>query len=304
MAPRVAVATSGGRDSTALLHCTLRQAAPLGVAVVALQVHHGLMADADRWQAQVERQARRWGAGFESRRVQGKPAAGDSVEAWARRARHRALAEMAQGAGCTLLLLAHHRRDQAETWLLQALRSGGPRGLSAMPLRAERYGVLWARPWLDLPRKIIESYVRRHRIAFVDDASNTDVRFARNRIRLQVWPALLQAFPHAEIALSGAARQAQQAARLAEETAAIDVPMVSDGTGLSVARWNALPPARRRNALQAWLSGLPGAWTEGVPGSLVDRLVLELPRARGRSRWPLPLGELHLHRGVLQQRRD
>ena len=137
-ARRVAVAASGGRDSTALLHCTVRQAAALGVEVMALHVHHGLLPQADQWLYQVQAQARRWGASFAATRVQGGPKPGQSVEAWARRERYRALAEMAKKAGCSAVLLAHHRRDQAETFLLQALRSAGPAGLSAMPLLAER----------------------------------------------------------------------------------------------------------------------------------------------------------------------
>jgi tRNA(Ile)-lysidine synthase len=296
---RVAVACSGGRDSTALLHCTLKAARPLGVEVVALHVHHGLMPQADAWLAQVRGQSRRWGAAFSSRRLQDRPAPGDSVEAWARRERYRALAEMAHEADCPLVLLAHHRRDQAETWLLQALRSGGPRGLSAMPRSAQRQGLTWARPWLEMPRDWIDAYVQRHRLAHADDHSNHDPRFARSRLRLSVWPALLEAYPHAEVALAGAARQAQQAAALADEVAALDLPAVQDGAGLNVKRWCELPPARRRNALRAWLAMLPEAQAAGVPMSLVDRLLRELPGARGASRWPTPQGALRLQRGVL-----
>ncbi len=293
--PRVAVAASGGRDSTALLHCTTRVAAGLGVGVLALHVHHGLSPHADVWAAQVRRQSRRWGAGFALRRLDGRPEAGESVEAWARRERYRALAEMARQAGCTLVLLAHHRRDQAETWLLQALRGGGAEGLAAMPRQAQRGGVSWARPWLELPREQIEAYLRRHRLRWVDDGSNADPRFARNRLRTQVWPALLQSFPDAESALAGAATQAQRAAALAAEAAALDLPPLRDGNALGLAPWLAMPPARRRNALRAWLQAELG---QGPPTSLLDRLLDELPRARA-ARWPAPGGELRLYRGRL-----
>jgi len=292
---RVAVAASGGRDSTALLHCTVRAAAPLGIEVVALHVHHGLNADAGAWRQQVRQQARRWGAAFDSRCLAEQPAAGDSIEAWARRHRYRALAEMAHEHGCSLVLLAHHRRDQAETWLLQALRGGGPRGLAAMPASAVRSGIAWARPWLDLPRDAIEAYLRRHRLAHVDDSSNTDPRFARNALRLAVWPALSAAFPQAEALLAAAARQARQAAALAEEVAALDLPGVAEDGALCMQPWSALPPARRRNVLQAWLAG--NSITQ-VPVSLLDRLSRELPGRRS-GRWPAPQAELRLHRGRL-----
>jgi tRNA(Ile)-lysidine synthase len=292
---RVAVAASGGRDSTALLHCTVRAGAALGVEVVALHVHHGLNAQADAWSRQVRLQAQRWGAAFDSHQLSVEPAAGESVEAWARRERYRALAGMARDAGCGLVLLAHHRRDQAETWLLQALRGGGPRGLASMPALAHRQGLGWARPWLDLPREAIEAYVRRHRLRHVDDGSNADPRFARNALRLSVWPALLAAFPQAESALVAAAHQAQHAAALADEVALLDLPAVTAACALVQAPWQALPSARRRNALRAWLATqVPGA----VPDSLLQRLCDELPACRA-ARWPAPGGQLRLYRGLL-----
>jgi len=292
---RVAVAASGGRDSTALLHATLKAAAPLGIEVIALHVHHGLQAAADDWQRQVREQARRWGAAFDSRRLDGHPAAGESIEAWARRERYRALGEMARAANCTLVLMAHHRRDQAETWLLQALRGGGPRGLSAMPREALRQGLSWVRPWLEQPREAIEAYVRRHRLRHVDDGSNADPRFARNALRNTVWPALAAAFPDAEATLAMAARHAQDATRLADEVAALDLPPLRQGDALDMRAWGALPPARRLNALRAWLSQV---LRTPVPVSLLQRLLDELPAA-GSARWPAPGGELRLYRGRL-----
>jgi tRNA(Ile)-lysidine synthase len=76
---------------------------------------------------------------------------------------------------------------------LQALRGAGPAGLASMPASVVRDGLTWVRPWLEQPREAIEAYVRTHRIRFVDDASNADPRFARNRLRLQVMPALRSA---------------------------------------------------------------------------------------------------------------
>ena len=305
---RVAVAASGGRDSTALLHCTVSQAAALGLEVVALHVHHGLMAGADAWLHQVQTQARRWGAGFATRRLQTRPGPGDSVEAWARRERYQALTEMALEAQCPLVLLAHHRRDQAETWLLQALRGAGARGLSAMPAQAERTGLTWCRPWLHQPRTAIDAYVRRHQLRSIEDDSNSDLRYARNRLRQQVWPALTAAFADAETALVAAATHAQAAHALAAEVAAADLQplLVAQGgekPGLRVGAWQALTAARRVNALRFWLHQVLG---QGAPETLVQRLLHELTTlepatasARNGLRWPAPQAELRVHQGVL-----
>jgi tRNA(Ile)-lysidine synthase len=300
---RIAVAASGGLDSTALLHCTARLAAAHGLEVHALHVHHGLQIEADRWQRQVAAQCRRWrNSGmplhFHAHRIASRPGLGDSVEAWARNARYRALGQMARSAGCGLVLLAHHRRDQAETVLLQALRGAGPAGLSAMPGVVEREGLTWARPWLNQPRAVIEGYVRRWRLAFVEDPSNVDTRFARNRLRHDVWPAMAAGFSDVEVTLSAVARRAQEARTLADEMAQLDLPLVSGDRGLDVAAWAALSPGRRVNALRHWLNLVLDA---PVPESLVQRLLAELPGCVA-GRWPTaPAADgLRVHRGWLQ----
>ncbi|MDQ6681196.1 MAG: tRNA lysidine(34) synthetase TilS, partial [Pseudomonadota bacterium] len=244
-AERVAVAFSGGRDSTALLHATVRAPTPLGVEVVALHVHHGLSVQADAWAEHCRDTCASWSTAagaliFESRRIQGRPAKGDSVEAWARTARYAALRTMALGHGTSLVLLAHHQRDQAETLLLQALRGSGVAGLAGMPRLVARDSVTWARPWLERPRDEIEAYVRRHRLTYIDDESNDEPRFDRNRLRLAVWPALVEAFPQAESSFADAAAWAQQAASALAELAALDLALVAPQADLDVARWSAL----------------------------------------------------------------
>jgi tRNA(Ile)-lysidine synthase len=179
--------------------------------------------------------------------------------------------------------------------LLQALRGGGPAGLSAMPQESVREGLTWARPWLTQPREAIDAYVRRHRLKHVEDESNADPRHARSRLRHDVWPTLVRAFPDAEITLGRAASRAQEAAALAVEVAAADLPAVREEQALRVKAWLALPPARRRNALRGWLAE---ALHEPVPESLVERLCAELPRRRG-GRWPAPSAELRMYRGTL-----
>ena len=299
---RVGVACSGGRDSTALLHVTVRAASRLGLEVVALHVHHGLLPQADDWWRQLRARCARWRrAGwpvdFAGVRLAGQPAPGDSVEAWARRERYRALAVLAAAQGIDLVLLAQHRRDQAETVLLQALRGAGPAGLSAMPRSARRQGITWVRPWLDLPREAVEAYLRRHRLAVVEDPSNADPRYARSRLRTQVWPTFDQAFPAAEVALAGCARRMQEAQACLVEIASADAQAAVDAGVLDVPAWTALSDARRANLLRHWAEG----WSAvGLPDSLGARLLAQLPGARSGKRWPAPGGWLRLRRGKLR----
>ncbi|MEO7152789.1 MAG: tRNA lysidine(34) synthetase TilS [Burkholderiaceae bacterium] len=296
----VGVAYSGGRDSTALLHATLVAAEAAGVEVLALHVHHGLHAAADDWLAHCRARCARWArAGrpirFDAERLDGGPMPGTSLEAWARDERYRALAAMAQRHGCRIVLLAHHRRDQAETLLLQALRGAGVAGLSAMPRRREADGIAWHRPWLEQPSQAIDAYVRRHRLGHIEDGSNADARHARNRLRLAVWPALTAAFPDAEGALAASASWAQEARDCLDELAQSDLRAASDARGLVLATWQAWSAGRRSNALRAWLAQVLGV---PAPTSLVQRLMRELPGS-GSAQWPAGDITLRRYRGRL-----
>lgn len=281
----VAVAFSGGLDSTALLYAATRA----GRRVLACHVHHGLQPQADDWVAHCERTARAFGADFATRRLVGAPARGDSVEAWARAGRHRALHEMTVATGADLLLLAHHRQDQAETFLLQAMRGAGPAGLAAMPRLQWRDGVCWARPWLNRPRAWIRAYAEQHGLCWIEDPSNVDTRYARNRLRHAFWPA----FPAAEAGLAQAARWAQQADALAAEVAAADLAAISTPDRLDLVGLVQLSPARASNALRGWLAGHIQA-----PATLVERLLAEW-RPGACLSWPAPGGALHAYRDGL-----
>ena len=296
----IAVAYSGGRDSTALLHATLVEAAPIGAQVFALHVQHGLSPNADAWLASCEAQCGRWAkrglpVEFVSHRLTASPGKGESVEAWARQARYRALRTMALEHGVSLVLLAQHQRDQAETLLLQALRGAGMAGLAGMPVSVLRDGITWQRPWLTKSRDDIEAYVRRHRLKQIEDESNGDRRFARNRLRLDVWPALVDAFPQAEASLATAAGWAHEASTALDELAALDLDQAASAGGLYIQRWLKLSAARRNNALRSWLKART---SHAVPASLVVRLMHELPAARS-ARWPIKGAELRLYRGLL-----
>lgn len=306
----VAVAVSGGLDSMALLHACCAQASPLGLEVVALHVHHGLHVQADAWLGHVVsccqqwRQTRGWRVRVCSVRLTGAPKAGESVEAWARAGRYRALAELARQAQADLILLAHHRRDQAETFLIQALRGSGPAGLASMPIWSSDHELRWARPWLDRSRDEIQAYACAHDLQWVDDPSNEDTRFVRNRWRHELMPGLLRHFPQAEVALTHAAQRAAEADACLRELAVLDakVCLAAEPDGetaeLVLSQALALSDARLKNLLRWWAAGLP---CRHFPDTLVSRLCRELRFSeRGGRRWPTPAGWLEQRQGRLR----
>lgn len=315
---RVAVACSGGRDSMALLLATVRAARALGapgvalpgeaaatIEVWALHVHHGLSDWADDWAQHVEQSCRAWAArGWPVRsmvrRVTVEAPSPHGLEAAARHARYQALTEMAHGLHIDLVLLGHHRQDQAETVLLQALRGGSLAGLAAMPTRRDREGIAWVRPWLNQPRCRIEVYGRLHGLTHVDDDSNSDPRFARNRLRTQVWPALTAAFPQGEQALADTADRLADAQSVVQAWASSVLP-ADEGVPWALSDWLTWPAALRRQSLLHWL--VREAGVSPTTGQL-RRLVEEIPQlmaSRTAGHWPEL--KLRLYRGVLSVER-
>lgn len=242
------VAFSGGIDSSVLLHALVRLSHDASRTVSAIHVHHGLSAYADAWAAHCERTCRALGIALTTIRVQVNAERGTGIEAAAREARYEALRIHAQQ-HATQIALAHHARDQAETVLLQLLRGAGPAGLAAMPEHAPAF----ARPLLKVSKDAIDRYAKQHEIEHIVDDSNTDARFARNRLRLQVWPALTEAFSSAETTLARAATWQREADVLAFDLAQVDLARCADNDALLASKWSLLSSERRRNALRHWL---------------------------------------------------
>ena len=99
------------------------------------------------------------------------------------------------------LTFVHHREDNAETVLLHLLRGAALQGLGGIPPVRGRI----VRPLLETAREDINQYIRRHSIPFVEDETNSDTAFTRNRLRLEVLPVLEELFPGCGARLAGTA---------------------------------------------------------------------------------------------------
>lgn len=201
----VVVACSGGADSLALVGILDALADELGLVLHVAHFDHRMRASSARDAALVERVAR-------ERRLPahvGTAARPPRSEGEAREARYRFLRGVAAQTGARAIALGHTRDDQAETVLLHLVRGSGVVGLAAMRPRRDDL----ARPLLCLSRAETETYVASSGVRPARDASNRDLRYARNRIRLRVLPALERINPKAREAL---ARVAENAAALAD----------------------------------------------------------------------------------------
>jgi len=292
---RIAVALSGGLDSTVLLHTLASLAARLPLVLRALHVDHGLHPDSPAWAAACREACTAAGVGLEIIELGLVPARGQSVEAQAREARYAALAgRLAEG---ERLVTAHHRDDQLETVLIQLLRGAGVAGLAAMPGRA-RLGRGWQlRPLLTVDRAELAEYAARLGLAWQQDPMNEAVRFDRAYLRERVLPAIRERWPAAPATVSRSARHLAEASRLLAGLAAEDATRVLDDGRLSLAALAGLSGDRQVNLLRWWLqqeglrpppaaqlgAGLPGFFTarpDGAPALRWDEG--EVRRYRGR----------------------
>ena len=248
----MAVGLSGGADSTALLLACARK---WPGQVQAIHVHHGLQAAADGFEQHCAALCQSLNVPLWVKRLDARHTPGQSPEDAARQARYKAfeavaIASKAQAA-IKSIAIAQHADDQAETLLLALSRGAGIAGLAAMPARWERAGVVWHRPLLQVAGADIRSWLRLQGQPWVEDPTNTDQRYTRNRIRAQLLPALEAAFPAFRETFARSASNAAQAAELLDELAQQDLLRVGAPPHITVLQ--GLSRARQANVLRHWL---------------------------------------------------
>ncbi|MDP9902646.1 tRNA lysidine(34) synthetase TilS [Variovorax ginsengisoli] len=269
------VAFSGGADSTVLLHAAARQ---WPGRVHALHVHHGLQEAADGFEAHCMGVCERLGVPLHVGRIDARHAVGESPEDAARRARYRTLARLATDQGIGDIALAQHADDQVETLLIALSRGAGLDGLAGMPREMTRHGVRFHRPLLDLHAHALRAWIAASGTPCIEDPSNSDLRYTRNRIRHQVLPALAAALPQFRETFARSARNAARASGLLTELAAADLTTTGAPPALTALR--DLPRERQANLLRHWLRTAHAAVpSEAQLAQLLDQI--DACRTRG-----------------------
>jgi len=173
------------------------------------------------------------------------------------------------------LALAHHRDDQAETFLLRALRGSGVDGLAAIRAHAPfGAGSIW-RPLLQIPRSDLRAHAATHGLEWIEDPSNASDVADRNFLRLHVLPLLQQRWPQADAAFARSAELSAQAQRLldASDHDALRRCTVSPGV-LDCAKLQRQPRERRARLLRQWVRSagqppLPAAGVQAIERELL-----------------------------------
>lgn len=255
------VAVSGGIDSVVLLHLLCEQAKQSGLRLHVAHLDHQIRSQSADDADFVRRYCSQLGLGCFVASCSVPNLANEkglSLEMAGREARQEFLLRTADKVGARLVALAHHRDDQMETFLLRLLRGSGIAGLAAMSSLQGR----WWRPLLGCSREQIEGYAVEHRLAWVEDDSNRDVMFLRNRVRHRLVPELRQMNPRFDQRLVELCRQFAEDEDYWRQQVAVVLPdlIVSTEDGLRLDRQGlcALPAALRVRVLRAALLRLRG----------------------------------------------
>ncbi|HEX5947937.1 MAG TPA: tRNA lysidine(34) synthetase TilS [Actinomycetota bacterium] len=293
----VVVACSGGPDSMCLLHALHRLRRLFRIRVSVFHFDHRLRPGSDRDAAYVARQARQLGLPYRGVEASGRPPVGASVEAWARLARYAALSQAAGELGAGRVALGHTVDDQAETVLLGLARGGGLDAVAGMPAVTSipPLGVVGVRPLIEITGAETRAFCRALRLRPRSDPTNRDPRFLRNRIRLEVLPALEAALGRnlrATLARTAdlVRGDADYLEALASEAAARITGVGEEEVRLDAAGLSALPRpigARVARAALRVAAAMGGEW-ESEAASPHVLGVLDLASGGGGRRLDLP----------------
>jgi tRNA(Ile)-lysidine synthase len=249
----LAVAFSGGADSTALLMACVDK---WPGQVNAIHIHHGVQAAADNFEQHCRAFCAQLNVPLVNRRVNGRHTSGQSPEDAARRARYKAFGEIVADEYADKFIrsiaIAQHADDQIETLLLALSRGAGLPGLSAMPATWVRQGMTYHRPLLRVRSTDIRDWLQNRGVAFIEDPSNVDEQFTRNRIRARLLPALESTFPQFRDTFARSVGHVVQAQQMLLDFAMQDLTVVDSPP--AIAKVQRLSRPRQANVLRHWLN--------------------------------------------------
>lgn len=248
----LAVAFSGGADSTALL---LACSDKWPGQVVAIHIHHGLQVAADQFELHCRKLCSQLDVPLLVKKIDARHSPGQSPEQAARHGRYKALEAVILHENADLAIksiaIAQHADDQVETILLALSRGGGLPGLSAMPAAWTRAGLGYYRPFLKVRSSEVRRWLAERGIEFVEDPTNADENFTRNRIRARLMPALELAMPQFRDTFARSAAHAVQAQAVLDEVAQQDLAFI--GSPPIISQIQGLSRPRQANVLRYWL---------------------------------------------------
>ena len=260
---------SGGRDSVCLLGVAAEVAG--AGAATALHVDYGLRPGSAGDAALCRDVCARLGVALEVVAAPPAPAGGGNLQAWAREVRYARADALARERDADVAA-GHTATDQAETVLYRLASSPGRRALLGMAPRSGRL----VRPLLAVTREETAAWCGARGLPWAEDATNADPRFARNRVRAALVPALRAVHPAAEANIVRTAELLRDEAAVLD--AAVGEVLDEDGTAVALARLRALPIALARLVVVRLAEDAAGALVPRAASRTEEILALDPDR--------------------------
>ena len=269
---RIAVAFSGGLDSSVLLH-SLANIPEYKERVFAIHVNHGLSPNSKSWIKHCEKFCTVLGVNFIPLTIDLENS--KTNENILRQARYKALFSCLKKGD--VLCTAHHQDDHIETILFRILRGTGIKGLAGIEKYSQIEGIDLIRPLISYSKKDLLDYGNKFNVNWIEDESNEDLSISRNFIRKKVIPNLKNDnWPEYKNSISYLSSKAKEANEILDEIAFLDLKRCASESldRLSILKIKELSHARAMNVLFTWLGinthlGVSNKITDQVYKSIV-----------------------------------
>lgn len=174
---KLLVASSGGCDSLSLLFCLKN----LGYKIIAIHVNHNLREESKFEEEYLIELFKKEKIGYKIFTWHGKVE--KNLEQEARDFRYKSFCEASKEFNINKICLAHHANDQVETFLMNISRGSSIDGLASIPEYYKKNDIFILRPLLNLKKEDCKNYLNNLNIKWVEDNSNEDIKFKRNKLR-------------------------------------------------------------------------------------------------------------------------
>jgi tRNA(Ile)-lysidine synthase len=189
---RVVLAVSGGMDSMCMLHLFWRLKKKINIDFLVVNFNHGLRKESKQEAEAVKNLSEKLGVSCFLEKIDVKGYSKKhsiSIETAGRKLRYSVLEKIAKKFNCNKIATAHNANDNAETVFMWLLRGSG--NFAGIPQeRIVNKNLTIVRPLLSIRRKLIEEYIKMHKLPFCTDESNLSKVYTRNKIRLSLMPII------------------------------------------------------------------------------------------------------------------
>lgn len=254
--PRILVAVSGGQDSLCLLKLLVDLQPKWHWQLSVIHCNHQWRADATANAQHIAQLSQSWQLPYYGITATSPPANEASARTW----RYQVFTQVAETHHYNIVVTGHTGTDQAETLLYNLIRGSGADGLQSIPWeRSLSAGVSLIRPLLNITRTQTAEFCHSQGLPIWEDSTNQELKFARNRIRQELFPYLQTHFnPQVETALIQTAELLRADVEYLEATAQSWLVQVqaTDPHRLNRQPLKTLPLAIRRRVIRQWLQSV------------------------------------------------